>query len=145
MLRFHSGYGAARVALPESEAPGQGAAPRPCPSFPSRAPRSRSLLGKPSGPLWRAPGRACPDLRSSAHRDSAHATSSPEPGVLPCFDSCRGPASPQERGGWAACARLCSTEVVFGLAGRRVVDCIKVAAKGEPKDEVFQGERAGAL
>lgn len=32
----------------------------------------------------------------------------------------------------------------LGLLGVRVVDCIKVAAKGEPKDEAFQGERAKA-
>ena len=42
----------------------------------------------------------------------------------------------------AACALLRSTEIVFGFAGRRVVDWIKVAGKDEPKDEVFQGERA---
>lgn len=79
-----------------------------------------------------------------AHRDSAHAHFFPEPGVLPLLTHA-GDQRHQERVGCgAACARLCSTEVVFGLAGRRVVDCIKVAAKGEPKDEVFQGERAKA-
>lgn len=76
------------------------------------------------------------------HRDSAHVTSSWN--LCAASVDAVGPASPERVGCGAACVRLCSTEVVFGLAGRRVVDCIKVAAKGEPKDEVFQGERAKA-
>lgn len=38
----------------------------------------------------------------------------------------------------------CGVLRVFGLVGRRVVDWVKVGGDGEPKDEVFQGERSKA-